>query len=49
MWTLKGGLDTVREYADMGVHRLIVPIPAMGETNPMDGLARLREDVISQL
>ena len=49
MWTLKGGLDTVREYADMGVHRLIVPIPAMGETNPMDGLARLREDVISQV
>ena len=49
MWTLKGGLDTVREYADMGVHRLIVPIPAMGEANPMDGLARLREDVISQL
>ena len=49
MWTLKGGLDTVREYADMGVHRLIVPIPAIGEANPMDGLARLREDVISQL
>ena len=48
MWTMKGGMDTVQEYADMGVHRLIVPWLALGEANPLDAVAKLGEDVISK-
>lgn len=48
MWPMQGGLDTVNEYADMGVHRLNVPLQAMGEANPMDGLSKLHNEVISK-
>ena len=48
MWTLEGGLDTVKKYADLGVHRLNIPIFATGEANPMDGLAKLRDEVIAK-
>lgn len=48
MWALKGGLDTVKQYGDMGVHRLNIPILAMGEPNPMDGLTKLHDEVISK-
>jgi probable F420-dependent oxidoreductase len=49
MWTMRGGLDELKAYADLGVHRLNVPLQAMGEANPVDGLARLHEEVISKV
>ena len=49
MWTMSGGLDELKAYADLGVHRLNVPLQAMGEANPVDGLARLHDEVISKV
>jgi probable F420-dependent oxidoreductase len=49
MWSLKGGLDGVREYQDLGVHRLNVPLAAMREANLNDGVAKLHDDIISRL
>lgn len=49
MWTMQGGLDSVKEYADLGVHRLNIPLQAMGEANPADGLAKLHQEVLSKL
>ncbi len=49
MWPMRGGLDELKAYADLGVHRLNVPLQAMGEANPVDGLARLHDEVISKL
>ncbi len=49
MWTLRGGLDEVKAYGDLGVHRLNIPLPAMGEANPADGLAKLHDEVISKV
>lgn len=49
MWTLQGGLDAVKAYAELGVHRLNIPLPALREADPIDGLARLHDEVISKL
>ncbi len=49
MWTMQGGLDSVKQYADLGVHRLNIPLQAMGEANPADGLAKLHEEILSKL
>ena len=49
MWTLRGGLDEVKAFADLGVHRLNVPLAAMREANPADGLAKLHDEVISKV
>ncbi len=49
MWTLRGGLDELKAYEDLGVARLNVPLAAMREANPADGLHKLHEDVISQV
>jgi probable F420-dependent oxidoreductase len=49
MWTLKDGLDGVKEYQDIGVHRLNIPLQAMREANPADGLPKLHDDIISKL
>ena len=49
MWSLQGGLDGVREYQDLGVHRLNVPLAAMREANLADGVAKLHDEVIARL
>jgi len=49
MWTLRGGMEELKAFADLGVHRLNVPLAAMREANPLDGLAKLHDDVISKL
>ncbi|MEE4191507.1 MAG: LLM class F420-dependent oxidoreductase [Halieaceae bacterium] len=49
MWTLRGGLDELKAYQDLGVARLNVPLAAMGEANPADGLDRLHSEVLSQV
>jgi len=49
MWTLKGGMDAVKAFADLGVHRLNIPLAAMREANPADGLAKLHDEVLSKV
>jgi probable F420-dependent oxidoreductase len=49
MWTLRGGLDELRAYEDLGVSRLNIPLQAMPAANPMEGIAKLREDVLSKV
>ena len=45
MWTAQGGADAVAQLADAGVHRLVVPLPALGD-DPAEGLQRLADEVI---
>jgi probable F420-dependent oxidoreductase len=42
-------LSDVEKYAEMGVGRLIVPVPALGKGNPVDNLKAFSEKVISKL
>jgi probable F420-dependent oxidoreductase len=49
MWNLRGGLDEVKAYSDLGVARLNIPLAALGEANPVDALARLHDEVISKV
>ena len=49
LWPLHGGLDMVRAYEDLGVHRLVVPIASLRERNPVDGLERFHQDIVSQV
>ncbi len=49
MWPMAGGMDTLKQYQDLGVHRLVVPTMALRERGPMDALDRLQEQVLSQL
>ena len=49
MWTLRGGIDELKAYADLGVARLNVPLAAMREANPADGLDKLHHEVISKV
>ena len=39
----------VRRYADMGVSRLIVPLPALGRGNPIDNLKAFSDNVIAKI
>jgi alkanesulfonate monooxygenase SsuD/methylene tetrahydromethanopterin reductase-like flavin-dependent oxidoreductase (luciferase family) len=45
MWPGQGGKDAVARLADAGVHRLVVPLQALGE-DPAAGVQRLAEEVI---
>jgi len=50
MWTdAAGGLDTLAPYIELGVHRMIAPVFALGLPNPIEGLEKLGEEVISKL
>lgn len=49
MWTMRGGIDELKAYADLGVARLNVPLAAMREANPADGLDKLHHEVISKV
>lgn len=49
MWTLHGGLDELKAYEDLGVARLNVPLAALGLENPLEGIARLHDEVISKV
>jgi probable F420-dependent oxidoreductase len=42
-------LDVVKQYADLGVSRLIVPVQALGQGNPAENIQNFGENVISQL
>lgn len=47
MWNGQGGLETVAEFEKAGVHRLVVPVFALGE-DPVEALLALAENVISK-
>jgi len=47
MWMgLSEGADAVAKYADLGVDRLVVPLPALGQ-NPIAGMEKLANEVIA--
>ena len=48
MWSNQGGLDAIKAFADIGVSRLIVPLPMLGK-DPVAGLTSLAENVIAKL
>ena len=48
MWIPAMGLDSLHQFADLGVARLIVPVQALGG-NPIDALDGLADDVIAKL
>lgn len=43
------GLEGVKPYQDLGVHRLITPVFGLGTPNPIEGIDRLADTVISKL
>jgi probable F420-dependent oxidoreductase len=45
MWPGQGGKDAVAELTDAGVHRLVVPLQALG-SDPAAGVQKLAEEVI---
>lgn len=49
MWLPAGGLDELKAYEDMGVARVNVPLAALDASNPMEGISRLQEAVISKV
>ena len=48
IWTTAGGVDSVRQYEDLGVHRLLVPLILFG-SDPQGGVKRLGDEVIAKL
>jgi probable F420-dependent oxidoreductase len=40
------GVEAIAQYADLGVHRLVVPLPALGG-NPIEGIDKLGAEVIA--
>ena len=48
VWILRGGADAVKRYADIGVHRLTVPIMAVWPTEVADKIKELG-DVVAAL
>jgi len=46
MWPGIGGKDAVKALEDVGVHRLVVPLMALG-ADPAAGITRLAEEVIN--
>ncbi len=50
MWMLNDdAFDNIRRFEDLGVSRLICPLFGLGTKNPMDGIAKLGDEVISKL
>lgn len=48
MWLGFGeGVEAIRKYADLGVERLVVPLPALGG-DPLEALDRLGDEVIAK-
>ncbi len=48
MWFNDGGLDKVKQFQDLGVNRLTVPVNMLG-SDPVEGLKKLSAEVIAQL
>ena len=48
MWIPAMGLDSLRQFEDIGVSRLIVPAQALGG-NPVEALDGLADDVLAKI
>ena len=48
MWAMNDGLDMVKRFADIGVHRLVIPTLGMSG-NPVDAIKRVGDDIIAKL
>ncbi len=48
MWTGQGGVDAVREFEEIGAHRLVVPVFAL-DGDPASALPRFGEEVIAKV
>jgi len=46
MWPGQGGQAAIEAFADIGVHRMVVPLPALG-ADPMAGMEQLASEVLS--
>jgi hypothetical protein len=46
MWPGSGGREGVESLAEIGVHRLVVPLMGLG-ADPVAGISRLAEEVIA--
>ena len=42
-------VESLGRYEDMGVSRLVVPVPALGGPNPIEALGRFGDDVLAKL
>ena len=50
MWMLNDdAFDNIKRFEDLGVSRLICPLFGLGTKNPMDGIAKIGDQVISKL
>ncbi len=49
MWIPATGVETVDRFRDLGVQRLIVPLPALGAGNPVKALDKFADEVMSKL
>ena len=45
MWPGRGGNEFLRQLAEVGVHRVVVPV--MGSPNPAENMQQLAEEVIA--
>ena len=45
MWSGRGGQEAVQALADAGVHRLVVPLFALG-ANPVEGIEKVAEELL---
>lgn len=48
MWALNDGLDMVKKFQDIGVHRLVIPTLLFG-ADPIDAIKKVGDDIISKL
>jgi probable F420-dependent oxidoreductase len=49
VWAMKGGTDAIKRFADIGVHRLTVPVFAIWPDKAADMIRQLGDEVISAL
>lgn len=49
MWAPAMGLDSLAKLGDVGVSRVVVPLPALGAPNPIDGIDKLGNEVVAKL
>ena len=50
MWApAMGGMDSLAKFRDMGVERVVVPLQALGEPNPIQGIEKLGNEVVAKL
>ena len=48
MWIPAAGIDSVKQYEDLGVSRLVIPVPALGGP-PLEALDKLGDELIAKL